>query len=250
MSCEMTLGPGAPVGAPDIARLIAELEESAVATNEAAARERWSMQYQEGWQWIERFIMQAHPDLGRKGAVCPFARPSHNVGGMYFSSLDATGLSFESFIQVLLQLPDAFKRLSAQSGASPDLFSLTIFIEGLDSEQHYQFIDLAHAVTKPLFMNAGLMLGEFRPHSPVPGVHSDRFRPMQAPLPCFVIRAIAVHDKLFFSQEGSVTRAHEIACYLNWVGHKLPEAEYQRFYELLGTARSRRGDAVLEMQEG
>lgn len=211
-----------------IVERLADMEASVVATHPTAHGGTWAEQYKEGWAWIRNFIMQPHADLGRKGAVCPFAKPSHRVGGLYFATLDAGGTTLESHVQLVLQLPGIYERILQKSGAPADLFSLAIFIDHLAPSDHYRYVDLTHSIVKPLFMEAGLMLGEFRPSSPVPGLHSECFRPMTSPLPCFVLRAIAVHDKLFFSKPGAVTRSHEIDCYLKWVGHKLTAPEVRR----------------------
>jgi hypothetical protein len=193
--------------------------------------------YRLGMQWIEQ-IMRPHPDLGRTGAVCPFAQPSYETGSLYVASLDTNDVSFETFVQIVLRLPESYKAIQAASDTQPALFSLVIFLPHLEREQYFRFVDLAHAMVKPLFMHAGLMLGEFHPDSIVTGAHSNRFYPMRSAIPAFVIRAMAPHDILFIDGSNSPTavRIHELECYLAWT--KVPvdkrKALLKRIAELKG----------------
>src|SRR6185503_16694400 len=104
------------------------------------------------------------------------------------------------------------------------LLSLAIFPLGLRADGYYKFIDCAHTILKPFYMECGLMLGEFHPSSTVRGAHSATFRPMRADVPLFVIRAMALHDILFIDGESTSPgmRVHELDCYLRWNAHRLP----------------------------
>ncbi len=188
--------------------------------------------YVAGLAWIQRFIMQGHPDLGRKGAVCPFAKPSHEERALLFCAFDAAGMSFDSYIDTLMRMPRLFDQLAKARHEASDLLSLAIFPLGLRDDGYYKFIDCTHAILKPFYMECGLMLGEFHPSSIVRGAHSATFRPMRADVPLFVIRAMALHDILFIDSESTSLgmRVHELDCYLRWNTHRLPadEAEHIR----------------------
>ena len=41
--------------------------------------------------WLRSFLTHAHPDLGRKGAVCPFMEQSLKLGRTALSSVDISG---------------------------------------------------------------------------------------------------------------------------------------------------------------
>ncbi|MGG1947173.1 DUF6875 domain-containing protein [Trinickia sp. NRRL B-1857] len=179
---------------------------------------------------MQRFIMQPHSDLGRKGAVCPFAKPSHEERALLFSAFDAADMPFDTYIGALMRLPYLFNRVAAERPEPSELLSLAVYPLGLQDEEHYKFIDCAHMILKPFYMECGLMLGEFHPTSSVRGAHSDSFRPMRADKPLLVIRAMALHDALFI--DGASTpigmRVHELECYLRWNAERLSATEKAR----------------------
>jgi hypothetical protein len=183
-----------------------------------------------GLSWIKRFIMQPHPNLGRKGQVCPFAQPAHEARAIYFCAFDADEMSFDVFLDVMMRVRSSFSRLAGSVSGHTDLLSLCIFPINLRAESYYKFIDCAHSMLKPFYMNAGMMLGEFHPLSAVSGAHSEKIFPMRSDVPIFVIRAISLHDILFIDRPSGAVgiRIHELECYLHGVGHRLPAAEVTR----------------------
>lgn len=198
--------------------------------------------FESGLDWLESFIMRSHPGLGRRGEVCPFVKPAHSEGALAFCSWDVNGLTFDIFIGVLKRLPSLYRRLHNKISGKSRIFSVCIFVNGLEKEQYFKFIDEAHSIVKPDFMAAGLMIGEFHPLSVVPGVHSNTFRPMRSKRPAFVLRAMAPHDSMFIDKDGSPaeTCLRELTDYLLWVGSVLPKDE-------VGTIERRIAELELEV---
>jgi hypothetical protein len=193
-----------------------------------------------GLAWIKTFIMQPHPDLGRKGPVCPFAQPAHEARAMYFCALDAGEMSFDVFIDVMMRVTSSFNRVARNMSGRSDLLSLCIFPRNLRAELYYKYIDCAHSMLKPFYMNAGLMLGEFHPLSAVRGAHSETICPMRSDVPMFVIRSIALHDILFIDRPSGALgmRIHELECYMRAVGNLLPLGEATRIKDRIEELKS------------
>lgn len=177
--------------------------------------------------WMQQFIMHPHADLGRKGPICPFARPAHEERALLFCAFDCAAIPFNEYLDIVMGLPAIYGRLAASQPAPSDLFSICVLPMNLRPDSWYKFIDCAHALLKPFYMRAGLMLGEFHPASAVQGARSVTFRPMRADVPLFAIRAMSPHDALFIDRETTPLgiRIHELECYLHWVGDRLPERE-------------------------
>lgn len=211
---------------------LADIERTLTLSTEIATEPdpRLRDTYEAGLRWMQRFIMQPHPDLGRKGAVCPFAKPSHENEALLFSAFDATRMPFDAYIAALIRLPYLFDRVAKARTEPSELLSLAVFPIGLPDDAHYKFIDCAHAILKPFYMECGLMLGEFHPSSTVRGAHSATFRPMRADVPLFVIRAMALHDALFIDGESTPVgmRVHELECYLRWNAQRLSSTEREQ----------------------
>jgi hypothetical protein len=202
--------------------------------------------YAAGLAWMQRFIMRPHENLGRKGAVCPFAKPSHEEHALLFSAFDCADMAFDTYIAVMMKLPYFFNRVARERPEPSELLSLAVFPLGLREEAYYKFIDCAHVVLKPFYMECGLMLGEFHPASTVGGAHSASFRPMRSDMPLFVIRAMALHDELFIDGESTRVgmRVHELECYIRWNEQRLGPSEKERF-----TARLAQRKAQLTQHE-
>ncbi|TDN69287.1 DUF6875 domain-containing protein [Paraburkholderia sp. BL10I2N1] len=183
--------------------------------------------FESGLNWLAAFIMRPHAELGRRGAVCPFVKPAHHEGSLVFCIWDVTELPFDIFISILNRLPTLYHQLFADMSGNSRLCSICIFLNGLKEEQYSEYIDRAHSMVKPVFMEAGLMIGEFHPLSVTAGVHSRTFRPMRSDRPAFVVRAITPHDAMFIDRDGSPAevRLRELLTYKSWVGAVLPEDE-------------------------
>ncbi|MFD1555035.1 DUF6875 domain-containing protein [Paraburkholderia silviterrae] len=193
-----------------------------------------------GLAWLKGFIMEPHAELGRRGAVCPFARPVHNEDSLVFCAWDANNLRFNDFLCVLKKIPASYYRLLASMQGNSKLFSMCLFVRGLKEEQYGRYIDEAHSLIKPAFMEAGLMIGEFHPLSMTQGVHSETFLPMRSSQPAFVVRAMSPHDALFIDRTDSSAdvRLRELTNYQRWVGDALPEAENARIRNRIAALRS------------
>jgi hypothetical protein len=195
--------------------------------------------FESGLDWLAGFIMRPHAELGRGGAVCPFAKPVHYEGSLVFCAWDVQELPFEIFLSILNRLPALYHRLFARAPGKPRLFSVCIFLNGLKEEHYSKYIDEAHSMSKPAFMEAGLMIGEFHPLSVTKGVHSESFRPMRSSWPAFVLRAITPHDAIFIDREDSPAevRLRELLDYKLWVGEALPKDDILRIEKRIAELR-------------
>jgi len=195
--------------------------------------------FESGLDWLAGFIMRPHAELGRRGAVCPFTKPVHDEGSLVFCTWDVKELPFEVFLSILERLPTLYHRLFACAPGKSRLFSVCIFLNGLKEDQYSKYIDEAHSMSKPVFMEAGLMIGEFHPLSMTKGVHSKSFLPMRSSRPAFVVRAITPHDVIFIDRDDSPAevRLRELLDYKLWVGEALPKDDILRIEKRIAELR-------------
>lgn len=120
------------------------------------------------------------------------------------------------------------------------LFSVCIFLNGLNEDQYFRYIDEAHSLAKPFFMDEGLMIGEFHPLSMTQGARSTAFRPMRSNRAVFVVRAITPHDALFIDRDGSPAEVclRELLNYKFWVEDALPPDDLLRIEKRIAELRA------------
>lgn len=149
--------------------------------------------------WLESYVSRPHPDLGRRGPVCPFVAPAVAAGAVWFAAHRFDGEpSLERMTRILEEALQCFQLLAWQE-EKVELASLIVTFPDL-AEDDWHLIDDAHRASKTRFVEAGLMLGQFHPACEEPAAHNAAFPVNRAPLPLMAIRHIASHDILFLAE--------------------------------------------------
>ncbi len=178
--------------------------------------------YDEVISWLELFIMKPNPELGRAGAVCSRVHASLEQNLMKFATIRTKNATAEEAVYKCRAVVDAFYALFPNRDEWPQA-SLMILFPDIERDQGSDFIDGGHRHLRKTFIKNGLMLGEFHPHSTVPGVSNPDFRSMRAPMPLFVVRAISEHDHKFLLRP-DFPATEQLECLdalLDFVGDKL-----------------------------
>jgi hypothetical protein len=151
--------------------------------------------------WIEEFICEPRPDLGRAGPVCPFVRPSleRELLSMAFH-YEIDGSSVKAVKRTISDYGAKFLKLPFASERDRGLLSLLVVFPNIP-EERAGVIDAVHAEMKTQFVQRGLMLGQFHPNCTAPAVHNHSFRAFVSPFPLFAMRYMSYHDILFLSEQ-------------------------------------------------
>lgn len=151
-------------------------------------------------RWLSTYIVRPHPELGRRGSVCPFVAQALATDSV---SLVAFRLGpdpdVERMNDAIAQGIERFRGLARDEG-NASLASLIVVFDDLESE-HWHLVDDAHRASKPAAVRLGLMLGQFHPRCDAPAAHNERFLVNRAPVPLIVVRQMAPHDVLFLEQD-------------------------------------------------
>ncbi|MEU4038508.1 DUF6875 domain-containing protein [Streptomyces collinus] len=206
------------------------------ATDAAAVFDRYP-QYRTGMRWMEEFVTQPHPDLGRSGAVCPRLAPAIRANTVWLVALtvnEATPADAAAAGRLLL---DLFEEVA--TGPHWSTTALLGFFPGLPAEHSAGFIDGGHGLLRPEAVERGLMLGEFHADSTVGGVHNRTFPVMRCPAPMFAVRAMTPHDLLFADQPGTppADRLSYLLAYQRHIGPRLSSAAREGLKAKLSAAR-------------
>lgn len=150
-------------------------------------------------EWLESYVTQPHPDLGRRGAVCPFVAPAISAGTVWIAAWRFDGEpSLERMKHALEESLQCFQLLAWQK-EKIDLATLIVTFPDLGRED-WHLIDDGHAASKTMFVEAGTMLGQFHPECEAPAARNPAFPVNRAPIPLMAIRHIAAHDILFLDE--------------------------------------------------
>lgn len=182
----------------------------------------------EACAWTERFVAQHHPELGRSGAVCPYTQRSLTKRLFWVGAASDSYGSAGPIVELMSGMAERFLELPGEESSDANLKTALVLLPHVSD---YTLIDDAHLALKPDFVSRGLMLGQFYPGCDVEGVWNPRFRPLDAPIPMFVIRHMVASDFLFL-----VARSAWVEQYLRRFAPSLPSsvrtAIAQRFQDV------------------
>jgi Domain of unknown function (DUF6875) len=167
--------------------------------------------------WAVDFLSAPHPQLGRRGPVCPYTRPSMDNDSflLAWAGREHDLPSIESTVE---QYRRWFLELREQLDGAREQHLLTILvvlprIDRTDSGP----LDALQARLKDTFVRAGLMVGQFHPHCEQSGLWNEDFRPLKAPIPLLAIRQMVSSDLPFLLDSAS-----HLSAYLNRFAPEIP----------------------------
>jgi hypothetical protein len=149
--------------------------------------------------WIRDYLSRPHPDLGRKGPVCPFAANALQDDGLWVACDERLdGESRWRLGRALLSYADAYAS-KARASNHPELTALLVTFPKL-SRQHYTILDDLHAEMKTMLMTSDVMVSALHPESTRPAVWNARFHVLRAPFAAVAFRTMDVRDIVFVAQ--------------------------------------------------
>ena len=146
--------------------------------------------------WVEGYLMSAHADLGRTGAVCPFTRQAARLDTVRIG-ISQAGPDDEDSAFALIR--ESFRTLEAIP-AKPSMAQFRTVIIGFPACGGADGIAMLKRVQKrhkfySLLRNR--MIGLMYAQSDAPGLWNPDFRPLRAPLPVLAIRHMVEQDAPF-----------------------------------------------------
>lgn len=152
-------------------------------------------------EWIESFLCAPNTEVGRLGDVCPFARTAILKRAIAFyrnHSDTVAGLAADMEWHL-----DEF----LQGGGLQDLYHCRIVVPG-GIANAARAVEVVQKQLKPAFIERHVMIGQFFPDCEEPGLWSQTFRPLQAPIPLLAIRNMVPTDIAFLYGNDAYVRAY------------------------------------------
>lgn len=169
-------------------------------------------------RWAKEYLCEPHPDLGRKGPVCPFVQTSMEQGLFLMAICRYSPLSIEKASSILMKYRDWFLEITPRSGSEAQYKSILVLFPVESAEDIWNIIDATQAKLKPEYVSRGLMIGEFHPGPPRrPGLWNPDFRPLFSPIPMLAIRHMVPTDFPFLKDDPRF-----VAAYCDRFGRNVP----------------------------
>ena len=187
-------------------------------------------------QWVREFLARPHPQLGRKGSVCPFVPLSLTMDTIWLAEVSDPGASFESISKIITEYRDLFLAIEPKSGPDAMQKSFLIVFPALAAHADGPaLVDEVQYALKKYFVDMGLMLGEFHSENESGGLRNPDFRPLRSPVPMLAIRYMVESDLPFLMRESypPQERSAFLRSYLSRVGGNLSPAKFEQVLDRL-----------------
>jgi len=199
--------------------------------------------------WCENFLGKPSGLMGRSGNVCPFVPEAMMRGSLKFAivRLNSRG---EAAIGEIEEIVTAFREHFLENEKAQgkiDIFGSWVMVfPDVSPEEASRVIDVPQRDLKPSFVKEGLMIGEFHPLSPSPGLRSLAFRPLRSPIPLLAVRHMVESDIDFLSRplDPPLIRIQSLKAYLQFLGSSMSIANQIKAKEALKAAEAEADQAI------
>ncbi|MHC5596714.1 MAG: DUF6875 domain-containing protein [Nostoc sp.] len=148
-------------------------------------------------EWVKNFLGRPHPNLGRPGAVCPFVPFSLKSNSIHLAVIHTKDLYPEQLEEIVRRYRDIFLEMQVKEQELAINKAFLLIFPDVHIEDASKVIDSVQQKLKPLFVESGLMIGEFYKRNESPGLHNPNFRPLRSPIPLLAIRFMVEADLPF-----------------------------------------------------
>ena len=201
-------------------------------------------------QWVHDFLAKPHPKLGRSGPVCPFLPHALRSNTVHFGTIATEGRGVDELTELVKGYCDTFLELEPKTGRLAVYKSILLVFPDLTAEEAPDVVDVIQQRLKPLFVEQGLMIGEFHSRNESPGLHNPNFRPLRSPIPMLAIRFMAASDLPFLSRttDDPAVRLSYLQAYVKRMGQE-PHAARSLAYaqEAIAIAKAELGHGEAEL---
>jgi hypothetical protein len=162
-------------------------------------------------EWTRSYLTRGHPELGRRGSVCPYVDTALNLGSLYLTVHRGRPGSPQQAAAALEPYRDWFLQLAPSTSRAGLFTAILVLFPYLDGNDLTRIIDGAQRLQKPAYVARGLMIGEFHPGPPdKPGLHNPDFRPLASPVPMLAIRHMVATDRPFLQDDPELAAVHHL----------------------------------------
>jgi hypothetical protein len=190
-------------------------------------------------QWMKNFLGRPHPNLGRPGSVCPFIPQSLKSNSICLAVIRTKDLYPKQIEEIIGHYRDIFLDMEVKEQELAINKAFLLIFPDVHIEDVSQSIDSVQQKLKPLFVESGLMIGEFHKRNESPGLHNPNFRPLRSPIPLLAIRFMVEADLPFLVNPADPRlRIRYLEAYLKCFGDQFTDAtKFKNAHQALALAK-------------
>ncbi len=190
-------------------------------------------------EWVKSFLARPHHNLGRPGVVCPFVPHSLRSNSIRLAVIRTKDLYPSQLEEIVRSYQDIFVNMELKEQELAINRAFLLIFPDVQIEDACQVIDSTQQKLKPLFVESGLMIGEFHKRNESPGLHNPNFRPLRSPIPLLAIRFMVEADLPFLESPADPhLRIRYLEAYLKHFSHTFTdETKFQNAQKALALAK-------------
>lgn len=198
-------------------------------------------------EWVKSFLGRPHPNLGRPGVVCPFVPHALKSNSIRLAVIRTKDLYPEQIEEIVSCYRDIFIDMEVKEQELAINKAFLLIFPDIHIEDASKLIDSVQQKLKPLFVESGLMIGEFHKRNESPGLHNPNFRPLRSPIPLLAIRFMVEADLPFLQNPADPRlRIRYLEAYLKCFGDKFTdETRSKNAHQALALAKEQLKDENL-----
>jgi hypothetical protein len=181
--------------------------------------------------WVRSFLSCPHQELGRPGDVCPYTGPAVQRQTFWLTCVDAKETDAAGLKAVVLAYRDRFLELPPRERQGAMFKTILMLFPDMEPADAPGQLDALQRSLKAEFVGQGLMVGQFYPGCPEPGLWNHQFRPQDSPVSLLAIRHIVPSDLAFLV--GDRGNRNMILAYLARFTPELPAAVRKLLSEIV-----------------
>lgn len=147
-------------------------------------------------RYVTEFLTSGNPELGREGAVCPYAAKALEQDLIRLTAFPLEEADEAAVCAGMESLRGLLDRLG-DSGADLRDRAIVAVFPRLPIQAGSKMVERVQKALKPAFIARELMIGQFYPGCPEPGLWNRGFRPLQTPAVSLAVRNITIFDAPF-----------------------------------------------------
>lgn len=185
-------------------------------------------------RWVADYLCQPHPDLGRKGHICPFTARATQLNAIKVIEVKGKDLSADEVESVVTHYFEDFIRSCTPKDKNTIYQSSIIIFPDL-VEKDFATIDAVQKKLQKMFVLKGMMLGEFHKHASGKGLRNKNFKPLISPFPILAIRLMVDTDLEFLKAEkyNSKDKIFNLSSYLKNLGSDISDTRFEEVINVM-----------------